>query len=74
MNIFIFLFGIVKISGVDEAPSDSTLQRSASVWPGGGGGNIESTKICCGFFRMYSVLLTDGSVLDPSYELWKQLC
>ena len=36
--------------------------------------NLQNTNIFCGvFFGLASVLLAEGSVLDPCYEMWEEL-
>jgi len=48
---------------------EKTVAESAALWVGG-----EETKLCCvcvffpglGFFR-----ITDGSFVDPCYEIWE---
>jgi len=32
--------------------------------------DVRNTKICCTFFGLDSILLTNGSIMDPCYEVW----
>jgi hypothetical protein len=53
-----------------------------TLWRGGGGGglargppDVQNTQLCfvLGFFRMQSVLLTEGSIVDTCYGMWESL-
>jgi hypothetical protein len=61
----------------DHVASDSTdichtgaVTRGAQEPHGLGGGG--GTKILFVLFSLYAVLLTEGSILDPFYEIWEE--
>jgi hypothetical protein len=49
-------------SGVDKDRADSTVL---------GPSKVQKTEIRCGFFRAGSVLLIEGSILVPCFEIWE---
>jgi hypothetical protein len=61
-------------SAVDKASADPTV-LGGSMWFGVGGVGVvvhqtyETLKFIVGAFRLDSVLLTEGTVLDPCYEI-----
>ena len=54
-------------SGIDKAPTNPVV--CVCVCVGGGSQACRILKFLVGSFGLYFILLTQGSILDPCYEI-----
>jgi hypothetical protein len=58
----------VAYSGADKAPEDPTAGAGARGHDSRGPQGHRRLKFVVGFFGLDSILLTEGSILDPCYD------
>ena len=58
----------VSYSNVNKALADPVVGVGGNEWPQ----NIQNTKVFWGSFEVDFFILTEGSILGPSHEIWKQ--
>jgi len=55
-------------SGMEKAPADPAVREALWV---DRSSDVQINKICCLPFRLVSDILTQGSILDPRYDIWE---